>query len=121
MRMSITLPVAAALAAAIGLSGLTSAQAKGKTIAQCLSESRACANHCAPYTGEFRRGCMNRCGIGLRQCGGDVATGHRVVKPGGGVLSASTASQPTPKGPVLGGSTGTNGGGKPVVKPITRR
>jgi hypothetical protein len=46
--------------------------------------------------------------------------------PKGPVLGGSTPKGPVlggsiPKGPVLGGSTGTNGGGKPVVKPISRR
>jgi hypothetical protein len=132
MRMSIALPIAAALAAAIGVLSLAPAQAKGKTTINSCNDGRyACLGNCNQYSdGEFKRGCLSRCNVGWNQCLRAAATGSKIgggdVKPGGGASSGSTAGgQPTPKGPilapkgpVLGGSTGANGGGKPVVKPI---
>lgn len=50
MRISIALPLAAALAAAVGLSSTTPAQAKGKTIAACKSEATSCNRNCTRYT-----------------------------------------------------------------------
>jgi hypothetical protein len=122
MHISIALPIAAALVAAIGLSSPTPAQAKSKPIASCNSDYKACVRNCAPYTDYvFQRGCLARCDVGFKQsCGGGGTQSKRgTAKPG--VLSVSTAGQPAPKGPVLGVPTGTNGGGKPVVKPISRR
>ena len=42
-------------------------------------------------------------------------------KVGRGVLSASPAGQPAPKGPVIGGSTGPKGGGLPPVAKYNKR
>jgi hypothetical protein len=127
MRMSIALPIAAALAAAaIGLSSPTSALAKPKTLASCNAGHKACLANCRVFTigSEIHRGCTSRCMIGAQKCGGAVVTGTggksvaTGVKPGGGAWSSSTASgQPFPKGPVLAKPAGTNGGGLQVVKP----
>ena len=128
MRMSIALPIAAALVAAIGLSSPTPVQAKPKTIASCRADYKACLRKCQIFIegGLIKRGCDGRCAGSLRTCGGDAATtgrgGAKGVKPGGGKWGGSTAGGQTfPRGPVLGGSTGANGGDKPVVKPISRR
>lgn len=113
MRMFAALPIAATLAVAIGLSNLT--PAKAKTLAGCKSDRAACARSCAAYPeGEFKRSCSNRCHAVLAQCaaGAQGRGGGKNVKTGG--------EQPAPKGPVLGGSTGTNGGGPPIVKRIKR-
>ena len=124
MRMSVTLPIAAALVAAIGLSSPTPALARG-TLAGCNANYNSCNRYCARYTdAEFKRGCTNRCNVAVSACvkTADIGSKAGGAKPGGGAWSGSTAGgQPVPKGPVLGGSSGANGGGKPVVKPISRR
>jgi hypothetical protein len=106
MRMSIALPIAAALA--IGLSSLSPAQTEAKILARCKSERAACVLNCVAYP------CPQRCHAALAQCaaGAQGGGGGKSVKAGG--------DKPAPKGPVLGGSPGTNGGGLPIVKRIKR-
>ena len=106
MRISIALPIAAALA--IGLSSLSPAQSEAKTLARCKSERAACVINCVAYP------CPQRCHAALAQCaaGAQGSGGGKSVKAGG--------DQSAPKGPVLGGANGTNGRGPRVVKPILR-
>jgi hypothetical protein len=106
MRMSVALPIAAALA--IGLSSLAPAKTEAKTLARCKSERAACVVNCVAYP------CPQRCHAALAQCAGGAQDSGRgkSVKTGGG--------EPVPKGPMLGRSTGTNGGGLPIVKRIRR-
>jgi hypothetical protein len=129
MRMSIALPIVAAFAAAaIGLSSPTLVHAKPKKTGgdTCKAELEACLDHCRPYSdGEFKRSCQNRCFAAARQCPVDGGTQGRTggggVKVGGGktggVLTGNTGGgKPNPKAPVLGGSTGTNGGASPFLR-----
>jgi hypothetical protein len=91
------------------------------------------------FSGVMKAGCLNRCYLKQVSCetGRPIGSGSYKgaatgVKPGGGVLSTSTAgsqgprprpqgSRPRPQGSRARRSSGANGGGKPVVKPITRR
>ena len=126
MRMSIALPIAAALAAAtIGLSIIPPALAKDKNAAvnSCNTGRSKCHGNCSMYSdGEFKRSCRNRCEVGWTECLREAAVnrpGGGGVKVGGGktggVLSGNTnGGKPNPKAPIFGGSNGTIGGG--VVK-----
>src|SRR5262245_4129557 len=133
MRMSIALPIVAAFAAAaIGLSSPPPALAKGKKddkVEACKAKLNECFNHCSMFTTDTcRLGCIDRGNAAANQCGGDVVrskAGGGGVKVGGGktggVLTGNTnGGNPTPKAPVLGGSTGTNGGASPFLRRSTR-
>ena len=104
MRMSIALPIAAALAA-VGISSLAPAPAEANTLARCKRERAACVINCVAYP------CPQRCHARLAQCaaGAQGKGGSGKEKTGG--------SQSPPKGPVIGKSTGTNGG---VVPPVIK-
>ena len=120
MRISVALPIVAALAAsAIGLSSITPAQARN-TLAGCKASYNSCIRYCARYTdAEFKRGCTSRCNVAVSACvkTADIGSKAGGAKPGGGAWSGSTAGgQPFPKGPAPGGSTGTTGGGPPAPK-----
>jgi hypothetical protein len=105
--MSIALPFAAALAAALGLSSLAPAQ--GKTLARCKSERAACVVNCIAYP------CPQRCHARLAQCaaGAQGKGGNGSEKTGGG--------HSPPKWPMISKSNGPNGGGLPPVAKQSKR
>ena len=126
MRMSIALPIAAALAVAtMGLSSPAAATTMKEAFKICNRSGKCQVN------GDGRGGANIKYGTNEIHCpgGGGQCTcvwcktgpGDKGPKVGGGVLSASPAGQPAPRSPVIGKPTGTNGGGLPPVAKYNRR
>lgn len=123
MRMSIILPIAAALAAVIGLSSPAAATKLNGALKACNKHGGCKVNGDKNGVNIEYNGSEIYCPHG----GGDCVCLHcrppkrtgslgTVVTPGGVFGGKPVNGQPAPKAPVLGGSTGTNGGGKPAPK-----
>jgi hypothetical protein len=130
MRMSIALPIAAALAAAaIGLS-IPAAATTLKEALQLCNKTGDCMVHGRPGVGVniAYKGNEIFCPYGGGQCT-CLLCGPKRTEPAdtgpkvgtGGVSSQNaTSGTPAPKGPVVGGSTGTKVGAPPVVRSVSQ-
>jgi hypothetical protein len=124
MRIFIILPIAAALiAAATGIPSPAAATTLKEAFALC-NKTGNCTVHGTPGVGAniVYKGSEIFCPYGAGQCVCLLCSPQ--TKPGdvGGVLGQNTTGGTSdPKGPVVGGSTGTKVGASPVVKPASQR
>jgi hypothetical protein len=129
MRMFIVLPIAAALiAAVIGSSSPAAATTLKEALALC-NKTGNCMVHGRPGVGvniAYKRNEIF-CPYGGGQCQCLLCSAPKPAAAGpnddvSSVLSQNTTGgAPTPKDPVVGGSTGTKVGAPPVVKPASQR
>jgi hypothetical protein len=125
MRKSIISTFALASLASVALLQATAPAAAARK--SCLQKAQSCEQRCAGRYSDWVPCISRTCNPQYDNC---VAGGRRAglvatpVQPGGGAAagtkSPKTDGKPAPKGPVIAGSTGSNGGGKPVSKPIRR-
>ena len=88
----------------------------------CTQKYNQCGRHCAAQYKDYPTCIYRTCDKLYDRCAGAAGLAAKSVRPEGGIGAGpkrptNGGGQPTPKGPVVGKPTGTNGG---IVPPIIK-